>query len=347
MSKKLKLIIQLLLCLFPNLLKIPLYRVLFGAVIGNRVQIGFGALLVFDTLTIGDDTRISPLCLVRVRHLTIGQRTKIGIFSRLIVFSVDLGPSVTIGPQVSILASDRDPRCVFSAGAETWIFEYCYINPARPIRLGRNVGVGGGSYIFGHGLWLSKLKGYPVGFGEVTIGNDVWLPWGCFIMPGVEIGDGSVVGARSLVTKSVPAGSLVAGSPAKLIRPTVAIEPSIEQQLALLQDATQEFCQLRLAGFRVDRQPDWVNLYINGKLEISVATQCGIRAPTAEGVSVLHVIHDKLQDAPSIAPALFSLRSYQCSPRSTFTELQSAWLVHLRQIGARYYPIDEVNVEQV
>ena len=346
MTRKIKLIAQLLLCMLPGVLKIPAYRLLFGALIGKRVRIGFGALLIFETLAIGDDCRISPLCLLRVRHLKIGTRTKIGLFSRFIVHCVDLGPSVTIGPQVSILASDSDPRCVFTAGAETWIFEYCYINPARPIRLGRNVGVGGGSYIFGHGLWLSKLKGYPVGFGEVTIGNDVWLPWGCFIMPGVDIGEGAVIGARSLVTKNVPAGALVAGIPAKLIREVVAVEPSIEQQVTLLEEATQEFCQLRDAAIQIEREADWVNLKIDGKLEIAVATGLGVHSPKEHASGVLHVIHERLRDAQGFAMPLYSLRSFQSSPRSACNAIQSAWLLHLRQIGTRHYPIDEVDVEQ-
>jgi len=54
--------------------------------------------------------------------------------------------------------------------------------------------------------------------GDVIIGNDVWLGSGCTIMSGVKIGDGSVIGANSTVTRDVEPYSMVAGSPAKLIR---------------------------------------------------------------------------------------------------------------------------------
>jgi carbonic anhydrase/acetyltransferase-like protein (isoleucine patch superfamily) len=52
----------------------------------------------------------------------------------------------------------------------------------------------------------------------VRIGNDVWI--GCYvvIMPGVEIGNGAIVAAGSIVTKSVPPYAIVAGNPAKIIR---------------------------------------------------------------------------------------------------------------------------------
>ena len=52
----------------------------------------------------------------------------------------------------------------------------------------------------------------------VVIGNDVWIGARVTILPGVHIGDGSVIGAGSVVTKDVEAYSIVAGNPAKLIR---------------------------------------------------------------------------------------------------------------------------------
>ena len=52
----------------------------------------------------------------------------------------------------------------------------------------------------------------------VTIGNDVWLGRRVIIMPGVNIGDGCVIGAGAVVTKDIPAYSVAAGVPAKVIK---------------------------------------------------------------------------------------------------------------------------------
>lgn len=54
--------------------------------------------------------------------------------------------------------------------------------------------------------------------GPTIVGNDVWLGYESIIMPGVTIGDGAVVGTRSIVTKDVEPYTVVAGSPAKPIR---------------------------------------------------------------------------------------------------------------------------------
>ncbi len=52
----------------------------------------------------------------------------------------------------------------------------------------------------------------------VHIGPNVWIGFDCCILPGVTIGDGAVVGARSVVTTDVPPGTVFAGNPARLIR---------------------------------------------------------------------------------------------------------------------------------
>lgn len=60
----------------------------------------------------------------------------------------------------------------------------------------------------GHPNELDNLKVEPV-----TIGSDVWIGYGCIVLPGVSIGDGAVIGAGSVVTKDVPANCMAAGNP--------------------------------------------------------------------------------------------------------------------------------------
>ena len=54
--------------------------------------------------------------------------------------------------------------------------------------------------------------------GHIRIENDVWIGAGCIITAGVTVGQGAVIAAGSVVTKDVPANSIVAGVPARVIR---------------------------------------------------------------------------------------------------------------------------------
>lgn len=53
---------------------------------------------------------------------------------------------------------------------------------------------------------------------KTIIGNDCWIGHGATILAGVKIGDGAVIGANALITKDVPAYSIVAGNPGRIIR---------------------------------------------------------------------------------------------------------------------------------
>lgn len=83
------------------------------------------------------------------------------------------------------------------------------------VRIGRNVSIRdwNGPHVI--------INDTYVNHAPVHIGDHVWLCTGCTIMPGVTIGEGSVVAANATVTKSVPPRSLVAGSPAKVIKENI------------------------------------------------------------------------------------------------------------------------------
>jgi acetyltransferase-like isoleucine patch superfamily enzyme len=86
--------------------------------------------------------------------------------------------------------------------------------------------IGDGSLI-GHGSTLTTLnhavdpdRRADMQPAPIVIGRRVWLGASVTVVPGVTIGDGAIVGAGSVVTKDVPADTIVAGVPARAIRPT-------------------------------------------------------------------------------------------------------------------------------
>ncbi|HEX5865721.1 MAG TPA: CatB-related O-acetyltransferase [Casimicrobiaceae bacterium] len=65
---------------------------------------------------------------------------------------------------------------------------------------------------------ISRLERTPEMFRHVTIGNDVWTGHNVNVMAGVNVGDGAVIAAGSIVTRDVPPYAIVAGNPATVKR---------------------------------------------------------------------------------------------------------------------------------
>ena len=53
----------------------------------------------------------------------------------------------------------------------------------------------------------------------ITIADDVWIGGGAVLLPGITIGQGSVIAAGSVVTKDIPAGVVAGGNPCRIIKP--------------------------------------------------------------------------------------------------------------------------------
>ena len=91
--------------------------------------------------------------------------------------------------------------------------------------LGPNVTITAANYDFHAGTPVTKQ---PMAEQPVTLGHDVWIGANAVILPGVSIGDGAIIGAGTVVTRSIPAGAVVAGSPAKAIgQRQVVVGPAI------------------------------------------------------------------------------------------------------------------------
>jgi len=128
----------------------------------------------------------------------------------------------------------------FKHGGEISIGEWVYVGESSRIWSASKITIGNRTLIsFGcfvtdsltHPISPSRrhqqfreifLKGHPseIDLGErpVVIGNDVWIGCNSIVLRGVHIGDNSIVGAGSVVTKNIPANSLAVGNPARCIR---------------------------------------------------------------------------------------------------------------------------------
>ncbi len=119
----------------------------------------------------------------------------------------------------------RDPAAFFrSQGAQ--VGERCrFISPQQGtlggepwlVSLGNHVTVTSEVRFITHdgGVWVFRDEHPEVElYGRITVGDNVFLGLGCTLMPGVTIGDNAIVAARAVVTRDVPAGTIVGGIPA-------------------------------------------------------------------------------------------------------------------------------------
>jgi acetyltransferase-like isoleucine patch superfamily enzyme len=74
-------------------------------------------------------------------------------------------------------------------------------------------------YAYDHSTALNApiRKQALVSRGDITIGEDAWLGYGCIVLSGVTIGSGAVVGAGSVVTRDIPENAIAVGNPAKIV----------------------------------------------------------------------------------------------------------------------------------
>lgn len=111
-------------------------------------------------------------------------------------------------------------------GKNTRIHGTC-IHAYSSIEIGENCLIAANTQIFdgsGHDLALENPDNRINTYGSskpIKIGNSVWIGANSIILPGVNIGYGSVVAAGSVVTKNIPEKCLVGGNPAKIIKKNI------------------------------------------------------------------------------------------------------------------------------
>lgn len=95
----------------------------------------------------------------------------------------------------------------------------------------------------------------------VVIGHDVWIGHGAIILPGRTVGNGAVIAAGAVVTKDVPAYSIVAGTPAKVIRPRFAPDIAIRMDALAWWDWDHERLRTALGYFRHATPAEFLDFY--------------------------------------------------------------------------------------
>jgi acetyltransferase-like isoleucine patch superfamily enzyme len=127
------------------------------------------------------------------RFVWIGDGTKIRCHEGV----VEIGSKTVMGQECTISAYRRvriGDQCVIADRAMFIDFDHGVVEVERPIRQ--------------QGIYMR----------DVEVGSNVWIGYGACILRGTRVGDNSIVGTSSVVTKDVPANAVVGGVPAKVLR---------------------------------------------------------------------------------------------------------------------------------
>ena len=107
-------------------------------------------------------------------------------------------------------------------GAKTVMGQECTISAYQRVRIGEQCVIADRAMFidFDHGVVEVErpIREQGIYMRDVEVGSNVWIGYGACILRGVRVGDNSIVGTNSVVTKDVPANAVVAGIPARVIR---------------------------------------------------------------------------------------------------------------------------------
>lgn len=140
--------------------------------------------------------------------------------------SYSIGKGFTSGPGLILDVLNNDAKLVI--GKNVKLNHRCHIGVMKSVKIGNDVLFASNVFISDHthGNYSGNMQSNPfqppndreIVCGDVEIGDRVWIGENVAVLLGVSIGESSIIGANSVVTKDIPSFSIAVGSPAKVIK---------------------------------------------------------------------------------------------------------------------------------
>lgn len=297
--------------------------------LGAGVEIGPSVRIDGGTIALGDAVRILRNSTIRVLdNLEIGPGGTVSEGCDIGGRDVRIGQELWMLPGAKIGGGSAfEHASRLEAGHYLHLGVDTFINTARPVTIGHEVGLGTRTSIYTHGAYPSRLQGFPVAFDGVQIGDFSWLP-GAIVNPGVRIGRHCVIGVNSLVTSDIPDGSLAAGSPARVIREHAYPQP-LDTQTAL------EFYQAFLASYASVLGVEGSPGRDGDRVVLRTPDATYVAGGWAEGEGRLLVIGPGL--SPHVGPAVTALDTDSRRIAGAVDVLSDRLTNELRRYGIRFY----------
>ncbi len=133
--------------------------------------------------------------------------------------SITISGKVTLGRATRMTAGGSGKVHI---GENVLVDDSTFIMAHEKIEIGKNTTIAAFCFItdFNHSYKNGSVSVLEQGYETkpISIGKNVWIGTHCIVLPGIKIGDGSIIGAGSVVTHDVPENSIAVGNPARIVK---------------------------------------------------------------------------------------------------------------------------------
>ncbi len=220
-----------------------------GASIGEGVQLGERTIVVAprivlqDGVDIGDDGTV-----VCDEVFAVGALTSFGARLDVQCRRAFIGANGYVGRDVRVGGGGRrDPWATLAVGDLVFVGDEAFINPCRPVVIGREVFVTMRSMLVTHNIGHSILEGFENRFAPIVLEDRAQVGLGTVVYAGCRLGREAIVASNSYVVSDIPAGQLAIGVPAKGVGVSARPVPSARhpQLVRRMLDDFRELLELR------------------------------------------------------------------------------------------------------
>ena len=220
-----------------------------GASIGDGVRLGERTIVVAPRIVLEDGVEIGDDGFVQCDEVfAVGALTSFGPRLEVQCRRAFIGANGYFGRDVRVGGGGRrDPWATLAVGDLAFVGDEAFINPCRPVLIGREVFVTMRSMLVTHNIGHSVLEGFENRFAPIVLEDRAQVGLGTVVYAGCRLGREAIVASNSYVVSDIPAGQLAIGVPAKTVGVSARPVPRARQPQLVrrLLDDFRELLELR------------------------------------------------------------------------------------------------------
>jgi acetyltransferase-like isoleucine patch superfamily enzyme len=241
--------------------RLALYR-RHGARIGEEVGLGEGSVIVAPRIVLGDGVSFGGGCSVRCEDaFLVGPLTRFGARLTLECRRAVIGAGGFLCDDVTFAGGGTsDAEALLVIGDIAFVGDQAFVNPCRPVVIGREVFLTMRSVLITHNVGHSLLEGFENRFAPIVLEDRSQIGIGAVVYAGCRIGREAIVASNSYVVANIPPGKLAIGVPARAAgdakrAPSRARQSELAEQIVadlavLLGARNHPVAQVELGGLR-------------------------------------------------------------------------------------------------